>query len=81
MWVLDLNDKKFYVYEKMGDEWSKRDDGTKNKEFGLVMANSAPGGIWSDKTTMWVSNNPLDEPSKNKIYAYNMWTTNQQKKL
>ena len=71
MWVLDLNDKKFYVYEKMGDEWSKRDDGTKNKEFGLVMANSAPGGIWSDKTTMWVSNYQGQDVNR-KLYAYNL---------
>ena len=40
--------------------------------------NNRPTGIWSDETTMWVVNSMEQNP---RIFAYNMWTTNQQQKV
>ena len=37
--------------------------------------NTAPFGIWSDGTTMWVTNDGSDESYAGKIYAYDLTTT------
>ncbi|MGI9255943.1 MAG: hypothetical protein ACR2PY_03310, partial [Salinispira sp.] len=43
--------------------------GDHRDDFILAAVNTDPGGIWSDGTTMWVS-----DKMDNKIYAYNMIT-------
>ena len=69
MWMSDGldNDKSIHAYNMR----SKAYDSTKDFESSTLRAagNWAPSGIWSDGTTMWVSD-WIDD----KIYAYNMST-------
>ena len=74
MWVLNtrsMNDKnaKIYAY-KMSDKG--RDSG---KDFSTleIAENNNPWGIWSNGTTMWVTDSDDD-----KIYAYNLGDTKQE---
>ena len=43
------------------------------KDIRLAPANSDPRGIWSSERTMWVA-----DGAAGKLYAYNMWTNNEQ---
>ena len=63
MSVVD-KDKQIYAY--------KLSDGSRDtvKDYNTLEAagNQYPYGLWSDGTTMWVS-----DDEDNKVYAYNTW--------
>ena len=60
MWVSDVRDDKIYAYNMS----TKAHDST--KDFSIFGGtNWDPYGLWSDGTTMWVSDS-------DKIYAYSM---------
>ena len=64
MWVSDSIDGKIYAY-KMSD---KSRDATKDFDTLNGAGNTAPMGIWSNGSTMWVS----DLSASDKLYAYNL---------
>ena len=74
MWVANYDitgtNDKIYAYNMLS---KKRDE---SKEFNTLQAagNTEPHGIWSDGTTMWVSDAASDYGSEFKIYAYSMST-------
>ena len=74
MWVAnnDENDNndKIYAYNLV----TKARDSSKDfNTLTLTTAgNSAPVGIWSDGTTMWVANDNDPDDTNDKIYAYNL---------
>ena len=69
MWVVDATDDKVYAYAMSDGKRQDGTDGTTNKEFDLDALNSTAGGLWSNGTTMWVSDLRLNG---NKLYAYTL---------
>ena len=72
MWVSDTDDDKLYAYdiEHLGDLITPfARNATKDFNTLVGAGNTTPVGIWSDGTTMWVSDfSDID------IYAYNLAT-------
>ena len=70
IWVADSafttaeGKKKLFAYKKSD---GTRDDGDNGKDIDLDANNADPQGIWSDGTTMWVS-----DSTDNKLYAYKL---------
>ena len=75
MWVADagredtLKHEKVYAYKMSGEEWGQLDA---DKTFELEMG-AQPRGLWSDGTTMWVSDGRVRDNVR-KIDAYTLWT-------
>ena len=67
MWVSDENDHKIYAYNMS----TKARDSSQDFDTLSAAGNNGPGGIWSNGTTMWVSDT---EVAVTKIYAYDMTT-------
>ena len=71
IWVADgplVGAKKMYAYKfTPGSDFGNRDSA---KDFTLTSNNDDPRGIWSDGTTMWVTNIGSDEADK--VFSYNM---------
>ena len=77
VWLADTDDAKLYAYtltddpDIMGtDEKGQRDA---SKDISLHADNSDPWGIWSDETTIWVT-----DSSDEKLYAYDLDTGTRQ---
>ena len=72
MWVSDLSDGKIYAYNMSDKERNSSKDFDNSIMRAAVtyrLNRSEPLGIWSDGTTMWVTNK-----YGNKVYAYSLDT-------
>ena len=79
MWVADWNKVKIHAFTLPVDV--EDENGVKSVRAAsrveakdlpvLALANKRPRGIWSDETTMWVTDEAVDR-SKSKIYAYRL---------
>ena len=66
MWVTDSDENnKLYAYALADGTRQDGTGSTTNREFALHADNGYPTGIWSDGTTMWVT-----DGSDYKLYAY-----------
>ena len=71
MWVTDPGGGKVYAYALSDGTRQDGTNGTTDMEFELHAANRrVPMGIWSDGTTMWVTD------TDGKVYAYTLATGN-----
>ena len=77
VWLADTDDAKLYAYaltddpDTIGtDEKGQRDA---SKDISLHADNSDPWGIWSDETTIWVTDSSDEE-----LYAYDLDTGTRQ---
>ena len=72
LWVVDRGNNITNVEEKIYAYTLA--DGTRdaNKDINLNTDNDRPYGLWSDGTTLWVSNDDFSNSDNDKVYAYRL---------
>ena len=64
LWVADRSDAQLYAYTLVGGSRQA------SKEIALAADNTGPYGVWSDDTTLWVSDDGF--PRADKVFAYTL---------